>query len=479
MSLTRRLSGVIALVMSLLLLGMGIALYWVAERDLQSKFEQELTNLARIHAGLAVSEETVMLQYLPESRLREAHQNTETYLLFPDGTLLEAQGGTPPQLTSEQLAAASRGDPLLLFEGQRRSRWEMFQPRLDTHTRIAAHPIQELRGGQLVTSHLVLVRARDEATMAALGRLRREVFHWLLFGLVISILTGLLLARVISRPVLQMAATAAAVQNGDLSVRVPGHHSPDELGQLAANLNAMLERLEALVSAQRRFTSDAAHDLRTPIAVLRGEAELALRRERSAEEYRTTLQRMGQDLQGLSRLAEDLLTLARLESSAPEAVSGPPLALSEVLALPVRTAQRLAAQRGLHMSAEIEPGLWVQGDASLIGRAVLNLCINALTHGGHTHLRVTGGRALTFEVSDSGPGLPDELRGTAFDRFARGLGTEGSGLGLAIVREIARVHGGELTYQGPPHGRSCFTLRIPQPELKTSDTVAHDAPTWR
>ncbi|MDL2345953.1 histidine kinase dimerization/phospho-acceptor domain-containing protein, partial [Deinococcus sp. MIMF12] len=113
------------------------------------------------------------------------------------------------------------------------------------------------------------------------------------------------------------ARTAQAVQDGDLGARVGGTGRRDELGTLARHLNAMLGQLSALVTAARRFTADAAHDLRTPLAVLRGEVDLALRRERTPAEYRETLERLRGDLAGLSTLADDLLTLARLEGQGP------------------------------------------------------------------------------------------------------------------------------------------------------------------
>lgn len=474
MPLVTRLTLAFAGALALMLAGLGLTVYRVIERDFQRDFARDLATLARVQAGLAVQERQVRLTRVPGAALAGAFGEPEAFLLRPDGTLIETLvDSAPPRLPGRALRQARAGETVTVIEGPRRAGWwEVFQPRMTVHTRVVAHPIYGYGEGRFGVAYLIALRARDEHTVAALTRVRGAVLAWLGGGLLLAAGVGYLLARVIAAPVGAMARTAQAVQDGDLDARARGTERRDELGALARNLNAMLGRLSALVTAARRFTADAAHDLRTPLAVLRGEVDLALRRERTPAEYRETLTRLRADLAGLSRLADDLLTLARLEGQGRDAgASAPPVPLSEVLALPLRTAGPLAAARGHRLRADVPPGLWVSGDPALLSRALLNLLVNAVTHGGHTHLTAERrGGWLCLRVRDDGPGVPPELRGDAlFARFARGAASEGSGLGVAIAREVARVHGGALTYVGPPDGPSTFTLTLPEPALPRED----------
>lgn len=465
MPLLLRLTLSTAAVLATLLLGLGLSLYYVIERDRQRDFVRDLTAMARVQARLSLREDGVSLSRVPGLRLTGGSE-PEAYLLTPGGALVESLATRPPpRLPPELLRRVGDGQTVSALEGEQRGGGlGVLAPRLTVHTRLVAEPISTFRAGRFEVAYVLVLRARDEPTVAALERVRREILTWLAVGLLLSVLSGYLLARVLAAPVTDMARTARAVQDGELGARIPERGRRDELGRLGRDLNGMLERLEALVSAQRRFTADAAHDLRTPIAVLRGEVDLALRRERSAGDYRATLERLRGDLAGLSELAEDLLTLARLEGSA-EVTPGdaPPVTLAELLELPLSTARTLARQRGRRLDTDLPGGLWLRADAPLLARALLNLLGNALIHGGDTRLRVLRtGHELRFEVQDSGPGVPPELRGEAlFTRFARGAGSEGSGLGVAIAREVARVHGGHLDYSGPPHTPSTFILTLP------------------
>ncbi|SEJ28153.1 Signal transduction histidine kinase [Deinococcus reticulitermitis] len=467
MPLVWRLTLSLAAVLALLGVGLGLSVYRAVELDLQRDFVRDLRALAYVQAQLALREDGVSLSRVPIAALGDELGEPEAFLLTPTGEVIETlSDAPPPRLSRAFLARAASGQTVDGLQGERRGGLSLFDPAPAVHTRLVAEPISAFSAGRFEVAYLLVLRARDEGTVAALGRVRREVLTWLAAGLALSVPIGYLLARVIAAPVSEMAQTARAVRGGDLRARVPERGRGDELGALGRDLNAMLERLEALVSAQRRFTADAAHDLRTPIAVLRGEVDLALRRPRSAEEYRDTLSRMRGDLAGLSTLAEDLLTLARLEGSAVGAPGeAAPVPASEVLERPLSTAHALARQRGRRLDTDLAPGVWVRGDPALLGRALLNLLTNALTHGGDARLRVRrseGGNEVVFEVEDSGPGVPPELRGEAlFTRFARGERSEGSGLGVAIAREVARVHGGHLSYRGPPDGPSTFTLRLP------------------
>lgn len=481
MPLLWRLTLSLAAGLALLGLGLGLSVYRAVELDLQRDFVRDLRALAHVQGQLALREDGVSLSRVPIAALADELGEPEAFLLTPSGEVIETlSDAPPPRLPREFLARAASGQTVDGLQGERRGWLSLLDPAPTVHTRLVAEPISAFRAGRFEVAYLLVLRARDEGTVAALGRVRREVLTWLAAGLALSVLAGYLLARVIAAPVSEMAQTARAVRSGDLGARAPERGRKDELGALGRDLNAMLERLEALVSAQRRFTADAAHDLRTPLAVLRGEVDLALRRPRSAEDYRAALTRMQSDLAALSQLAEDLLTLARLEGSEVTFTDQrPPLPLPEVLERPLGTALSLARQTGRRLETDLAPGVWLRGDPALLGRALLNLLTNALTHGGNARLRVSRSARgeVVFEVEDDGPGVPPELRGEAlFTRFARGERSAGSGLGVAIAREVARVHGGWLSYRGPPDGPSTFTLRLPSALPEVPEHHAENKP---
>lgn len=474
MPLLWRLTLSLGLVLAVMLVSLGVTLLAVIERDFQRDFVRDLEATARLQAGLSLRPDGLSLTRLPGAAFGDLGE-TEAFLLRLDGSLVESLAGgqghsSVPRIPTALMTRIRAGQTLSVIEGERRAGfWEFLQPQMQVHTRLAVHPIYSVQTGRYEVTYLLVLRARDEGTVAALMRVRNQVVAWLIGGLLVSAAAGFLLARVIAAPVQDMARVARRVEGGDLNARMPAVTRRDELGLLSRHLNAMLDRLQALMQAQRRFTADAAHDLRTPIAVLRGEVELALRRERPAQEYRETLERMGSDLNGLSTLTEDLLTLARLESGEREAEATtrttplPLMTVQEVLQVPLQTALPLARQQGLTLQVDVPPGLVLQGDAPLLSRALLNLLTNALLHGGNAVLRA---RSTTdhceFDIQDDGPGVPEHLRsGLLFNRFSRGKAGSGSGLGLAIAREVARFHGGTLTYAGPPQSPSTFTLTVP------------------
>ena len=274
------------------------------------------------------------------------------------------------------------------------------------------------------------------------------------------------LAGVALRPTREITAQAEAIEAGTLSERITAHADVLEFTRLVTVLNAMLDRLDRAFEGQRRFTADASHELRGPLNVLRGDIEVALRRERSPEEYRETLDRCRQEVVRLSRLASDLLVLARSDAGLPleQRVE------IDLHALAARISERyrpLASQRNVRIdvcgsSAE------VAGDPRLLERVVANLVDNAVKHsppGAAVHVTVEhadGNVALT--VRDDGPGIPPEQVPRLFTRFFRGdparPRAEGSGLGLSIARAGAEAHKGVLEYLGDTSG-AVFRLTLP------------------
>jgi len=323
-----------------------------------------------------------------------------------------------------------------------------------------------LRGGRVV--EIVQVGMSLEAAEHTLSRYLTILLVLVPVATVLAAGGGLLLARRALRPVDTMSLTARRITAEDLSRRIPRRATGDELDRLAETLNEMLDRLEDAFGQVRRFAADAAHELRSPLTALRGGIEVALRGERTPEEYRRVLRSSLEEVERLTHLAEDLLLLSRFSVtvSAPrERVELEPLVM-DVLDVGIQ----LAHGRGVSIvSTELTP-LTVVGDASALRRALLNLVDNALKYtlaGGKVEVSLTraDGRAA-IAVRDTGPGIAPADAERVFQPFvrldaAREDAAEGTGLGLSIARSIVAAHGGELSLESVPGAGSIFTIRLP------------------
>lgn len=267
------------------------------------------------------------------------------------------------------------------------------------------------------------------------------------------------------RPVNEIASQAAALGPGSLADRITAHDDVHEFRQLVGVLNAMLDRVERTLESQQRFTADASHELRGPLNVLRGEIDVALKRERTPAEYREVLQRCHREVLRLTRLAQDLLLLARAEAGA-LGIRREPVALDRLIEDVADRHRREAADRGVALEASGHP-VAVTGDRDLLERAVANLVHNAISHAGRgTAVLVTIPHPDRAEVvvRDTGPGIPDHAVPMLFDRFYQADPSRpresGVGLGLSIARAAVEAHGGTLGYEGNDPG-AVFRIVLP------------------
>jgi two-component system OmpR family sensor kinase len=300
---------------------------------------------------------------------------------------------------------------------------------------------------------------RDEAVAGLTGLL-------LVAGpiaLVAASLLGYLLAAAALRPVEAMRARASEVSGARVGARLPLPEARDELRRLGETLNAMLERIDAALERERAFVADASHELRTPVAILKAEIDLALAGERSSDELRAALVSAREETERLARLADDLLVLARMdEGSLP--IHAERLEAREVLgAVAARFAARAAAE-GRSVEVAADAGAVVVADRLRIEQAMTNLVDNALRHGtGPVALRARrDGEAVELSVEDGGAGVAPEDAEGVFGRFVRGAGAggQGAGLGLSIVRAIARAHGGDARLESGSRG-AATVIRLP------------------
>ena len=270
------------------------------------------------------------------------------------------------------------------------------------------------------------------------------------------------------RPVHEVIDQAEAIRAGSLDRRIHAYAEVREYRRLVDVLNGMLGRIQGAFEAQRRFTADASHELRSPLTAMRGELELALRRERAPGEYRRVLESTLEEVVRLSRIAEDLLVLARSDSGAlrPRVEE---VAVAEAAGRVVDRLRGRAGAKGVELTL-VETGAHTAFvDPGLIGQAVWNLTDNAIKYspaGGRVAIRVgREGDDIVIVVEDSGPGFRDPDQ--AFRRFFRedaarthGTATDGTGLGLAIVRAVAEAHGGGATAENRPGGGARVTVRL-------------------
>jgi len=300
---------------------------------------------------------------------------------------------------------------------------------------------------------------RDES----LDHLRHELLIFLPLALLAASLGGYALTARALGPVELLRRRAEAVQAGEPS-RLPVPPARDEISRLAQTLNEMLARLQAAVEHERRFVADASHELRTPLALLRTELDLALRRPRSREELESALRSAADETQRLSRLAEDLLLIARADQ-------GPLPIRREVVAADdlLNDAATRFASRAAALGREIrvvDTDLHVEADPLRVGQALVNLVDNALAHAeGTVELRgEEKGAFVELHVGDAGPGFPLEFRDRAFDRFSRADEARsggGSGLGLSIVELVAVAHGGGAGLRDSPSGGADVWIALP------------------
>lgn len=314
---------------------------------------------------------------------------------------------------------------------------------------------------------LVLVGRDLESERAAVRSLALTIVPVGLVAVGLSFLSGWLLAGRALAPIARMSRTARAMAEGDLGARVPVDRTETELGQLALSLNTAFDRLHDAIERQRRFTADASHDLRTPLATLRAEVEWALGRPRGAEEYRDSLNTCAATTARMSSIVEGLLELARADAD------DVPLRLQrtsidEIVHDAVTLARPLAVQRDVRIVSNAEP-IEVSVDPERLRQALSNVIVNAVQYnrdgGSVAVVAVQEAGLVTIRVRDTGIGIHEDDVTHIFDRFYRAdkarATVGGTGLGLALTKWIVERHGGTIACSSEPGAGTEFTLRLP------------------
>jgi signal transduction histidine kinase len=285
-------------------------------------------------------------------------------------------------------------------------------------------------------------------------------------GLLLVALGAVASRRVAGRvlaPVAEIASLAERIEAYDLSGRL-GEDGRDELGRLCASFDRMLDRLQSAFSRERRFVADASHELRAPLAVLRAETELALRRERNGGEYRAALTSIAREAARLEQLVDELLAAARAEVDAQQQQMLDASELVQKLGDRIRPA---AATRGMDVQVESGGAALARANRATLERALLAIVHNAIEYGrdeGVVRLRtLRRNDAVRIEIADDGPGFTPDALAHATERFWRGDTAHprgGTGLGLAIARTIVEANRGRMELANGAEGGAIVTIEL-------------------
>jgi len=302
-----------------------------------------------------------------------------------------------------------------------------------------------------------------------LNRFRSYIFILIVISGACSILGGYLVSRQVLAPVASIIDTAKSISTTDLDNRLPVNYQVrDELTDLAETFNIMLNRLQKGFEREKRFTSDAAHELMTPLSFLRSEAEITLRKPRSNEDYQETIGRMLTEVRRMSEMVHLLLQLSRVESvhrSQPEIIN-----MSRIAEIVSENQRQIARQKSIAMDVQIDSDLQIRAHDTYIEEIINNLLENALKYtpaGGNIKIELqrSSGKAV-LHVTDTGIGFDEETKKHLFERFYRAMQSDvqeqpGSGLGLPLVKAIVELYGGKIrAYSDGPGQGSTFVVEL-------------------
>jgi signal transduction histidine kinase len=316
-----------------------------------------------------------------------------------------------------------------------------------------------------------LLVGRDVRTRAQLRRVLEDALFWsMLVVVVLGVLGAVLVRSLFRRMVANVSATAGAIAAGDLTRRVRVTGRGDEFDRVAETINDMLDRIARLMDGVKQVSNAIAHDLRTPIARARARLEDAGAHARNEEDLRAAVERATADLDGVDSVFQALLRIAEIEAGARRSAFAA-LDLTTLLTDLAELYGAVAEERDITLTLHADPPLPAWGDRELIQQAVANLLDNAVKfspEGAEITLRAsTRPGVVRISVGDRGPGIPEEDRNRATERFYRGetaRHTPGSGLGLALVQAVAQLHGGALLLEDNQPGLCAVLVLAAEPE---------------
>ncbi len=446
----------------LILLVASLGADWIFSRMVLGQFDQSLLDLAQTEATAALANPTQppRVHEMSPGTAPPSFPRLDKFIQIVDleGRVVgrSANLGTARLPTSSSLLARLRAGE------------QVFETRRDfgdEPVRLLSVPLEIAGAGYAIQ----IAGSLDDANAAL--RSARLLFLAMSAAILAAVaLTGEMLARGILRPIDRIVNRARVMGASGLAERLPHPGSRDEIARLVETLNGMLGRIEQVFEAQRRFTADASHELRSPLSRLRAELEVTLRRPRERAEYEEALGSCLGEVERLSRLTEELLTLARLDAGELREALTQPVPLTPILDEAVTRLAPEALRREVTVSVDAPAQLTVlvaPAAATLIVANVLDNAVKFSPPGGQVRVQVAVEEGVAVvAVSDSGPGVPEEEIPRLFERFYRGSAARradvpGVGLGLAICRLLVESQGGGISVASTPGGGATFRVRLP------------------
>jgi two-component system OmpR family sensor kinase len=461
LTLRARLAAISTIVFGLLLAALSIVSYEVLSRRLDADVTERLTELTEgLHGYLRFDNDTTSVAYDASDNDQAAfvHEATRYYQVYDaeTGRLLTESNGLAPlalRLTPGEVQAF-RAEPKP-FDIET----EYGRLRLSNSVRTMADR----------RTYLLQVGVSLAPMDAALARYRDLLLWRVTVALLVAVAASWWLSGFALLPLSRVAVAAREINVQTLERRLPVRGVGDELDRVVDAFNGTLGRLEHAVGEMRQFSAAMAHELRTPLAALRGEIELAWRASRASPAQRDRLASQMEEIDRLTRLIDHILTLARAESGQIR-LTNAPVNLTDLAASLVEQLEPIAAARSIALRWEPSDAVVVDGDAGWLQRLLLNLVDNALKftkENGRVVVHVTReGDTARIDVQDTGVGLSPADAQQVFDRFfradlSRSSSTEGAGLGLSLVQWIAAQHRGTVTVQSRLGEGSTFTATLP------------------
>lgn len=315
--------------------------------------------------------------------------------------------------------------------------------------------------------YLMRVMTPLSSVESTLRELRLILFLILPLAIIFSGFSAWLLAGLTLRPVKDMINTARLIGAENLKTRLALPETRDEIRLLAETFNEMLDRLDRTFTSQREFIEDFSHEIKTPLAIIKGELEVTLKKIRSVKEYETTLLSSLEEIDRIIKVVDELLTLARVEA---EALSSPLslINLAELVQGVVREMEVISRSKNLQLVFNKNDEPVLSGEPEKLKRVFINLLDNAIKFtppGGRVEVAVEkAGQLARVRISDTGPGLSQEEIQHIFERFYRGTKNSecpGSGLGLSIARAIVEAHRGKIEVESKPGRGATFLVFLP------------------
>jgi heavy metal sensor kinase len=470
-SLRFRLTALYLAFFSLLFILFSVFLYGVLSSALQARLDETLSAEANTLAGLLQDELQEMKGDVPAA----AHEAVVNLRLH--GGLVAIFAGREA-LSSTTPLGPHEFDSVLSYASTNTS--AEFVVALTQMGKYGTHvAVHRLAAGE--RNFLLLAAESLDSVAAELALVRRAIFISLPLMLAFAGLGGYVLSTRSLAPLASMASQARKITGSNLETRLDIGNPAEELAVLVASFNELLSRLDQSFESMRRFVADASHELRTPISIIRGEADVALSQDRGAAEYQESLAIILDESRRLSHLVDDLLNLARADAGHVK-LQTHDFYLNDLLADCCRSVQALAAARQIAVECRGPEDIQFRGDEELLRRLVMNLLDNAIRYtppGGKVEAvleafsnatqgsSVNQGNGVRIRVSDTGMGIVPEAVPHIFERFfradkARSRQDGGFGLGLAIVKWIAESHNGVVDLNTKPGAGTAFTVTLPR-----------------